>query len=255
VDEAFVRQYFPHEDPIGRHFGKYEVSHAHDYEIVGVVADARYGDAARQARPLFFTPLLQTMVYSGPILNKIEESSRYVQSIELHVHGDPDAMTPAIREALAGVDPNLPPTSMTSFPELIRIATSERTLLARLSDAFGITALLLAAVGLYGVTAYRVARRRNEIGLRMALGATRRDVAALVVRGACLQAGLGLLAGIPLALFAARALQHQLFGVSPFNLPALGAAAVLVGACALVASALPARRAAAIAPMDALRSE
>ncbi len=204
---------------------------------------------------MFFLPVSQKVTFTGEIPNKIEESSLYLGSIELHVHGDPDAIAPAVRTALADVDPNLPPVSMTSVPELVRIEISSQTLVARLSDAFGAVALLLAAIGLYGVTAYRVARRTNEIGLRMALGATRVDIAAMVVRGAVSQTGIGLLAGVPLALIGARALQHQLFGVSPFNVPILAAAAAVVGACALVASALPARRATAIQPIDALRSE
>jgi predicted permease len=255
VNETFAQRFFPNQDPIGRRFGKNEQGHAGDYEIVGVVKDARYLEASRQVKPMFFLPLLQTVAYAGDLFNMIEESSRYMSAIELHVNGDPDAIAPAVRAALAGVDPNLPPTAMTSFPELIRITTSERTLIARLSDAFGAIALLLAAVGLYGVTAYRVARRTNEIGLRMALGATRASIAALVIRGACSQTGIGLLVGVPLALLVSRALQHQLFGVSPFNLPVLALSAAVVGGCAVLASALPARRATAIAPMDALRTE
>jgi predicted permease len=255
VNETFARRCFPDRDPIGRRFGKYESGHARDYEIVGIAQDAKYSDAARAARPMFFVPLAQTVPYAGEIPGKIEESSRYVGAIELQVDGDPDAIAPAVRAALAEADPNLPPTRMASFPELIRTATSERTLIARLSEAFGAIALLLAGVGLYGVTAYRVARRRGEIGLRMALGASGRDIAALVVRGACAPAAVGMLLGLPLALLAARALQHQLFGVSPFDVSTLALAAAVVAGCALAASALPARRAAAIAPMEALRTE
>lgn len=253
ISEAFARQYFPDRDPIGRHFGKYEAGHANDYEIVGIAQDARYQEASLAPRPMFFVPMTQRVVYAGEIRNKIEESSRYVGSIELHVHGDPDASVSAVRAALADVDPNLPPTSVTSLPELLRITSSERTLLARLSDAFGAIALLLAGVGLYGVTAYRVARRRSEIGLRMALGASRHTIATLVIGGAFRQTGIGLLAGIPLTLLATRALEHQLFGVSPFSVPALAVGAGVVGFCAFLASALPARRASAIAPMEALR--
>src|SRR5437870_5374017 len=162
-------------------------------------------------------------------------------------------MAPAVRAALAHIDPNLPPTTMRSFPELIRITTSGRTLIARLSDAFGATALLLAAVGLYGVTAYRVARRTNEFGMRMALGASRRDIAALVMRGALSQVGFGLVAGVPLSVAAAYALRAQLYGVSPFSVPVLALAATIVAVCAVAASVLPARRATAITPMAALR--
>jgi predicted permease len=255
VNETFARQYFPDQDPIGQHFGKVAPGHAGDYEIVGVATDARYLDASRAVRPMFFVPLLQRITYSSDVPNRIEESSMYMGSIELHVHGDPDAIAPAVRAALAQIDPNLPPTTMRSFPELIQITTSGRTLIARLSDAFGVIALVLAAVGLYGVTAYRVVRRTSEIGLRMALGATRGDIAALVIRGACCQTAGGLLVGVPIALLAAKGLQQQLFGVSPFNLPALAVAAAVVGGCALLASVLPAWRATAIAPIEALRTD
>jgi predicted permease len=255
VDESFARRFFPNQDPIGRHFGKYGPAHARDYEIVGVVKDARYSDATRVPRPMFFVALPQQIGYTPDVLNRIEQSSMYVGSIELHVHGDPDEIAPAVRTALASVDPNLPPTSMRSFPEMIQIRTSEQTLMARLSGAFGAIALLLAAIGLYGVTAYRVARRTSEIGLRMALGASRTSIVVLVLHGALTQIGIGLLAGIPLALAASRALRHQLFGVSPFDAPALAVSALVVAGCAVAAGALAARRAATIAPVDALRTE
>lgn len=255
VNETFASRFFPNANPIGRHFGKYTAGHAHEYEIVGVVADAKYDDASKAVRPMFFVPLNQTMRYDAEILNKIEESSRYVGAIELFVHGDPDAMTPLVRAALADVDPNLAPKSMTTFRELIQIATSHQTLTARLSDAFGVVALLLAAVGLYGVTAYRVTRRKTELGLRMALGASPRDIAALVIGSAGVQTAIGLLLGVPLALAAARALRAQLFGVSPFNVPILFLSIALVVGCAAIASAVPAYRAGSISPLDALRTD
>ncbi len=255
VNEMFARRYLPEKPPIGQHFGRYEAGHATDYEIVGVAADAKYADGSQAVRPMFFVPIAQKVTFAGDIPNKIEESSLYLGAIELHVQGDADGMATAVRAALAEVDPNLPPLSITSLPELVRVEISAQTLVARLSDAFGAIALLLAALGLYGVTAYRVARRTSEIGLRMALGATRVDIAAMVIRGAASQTGIGLAVGVPIALLASRALQHQLFGVSPFNLPVLVAAATIVAGCALLASALPARRATAIAPMEALRTE
>ena len=255
VNEAFARRFFPNEDPIGRHFGKDELSHAGDYEIVGVAADAVYHDTARAVRPMFFVPLMQTVTYAAQVDNRVEDGSLYMGSIELHVRGSADAMAPTIRHVLAQVDPNLTPISMFSFSDLVAIRTSAQTLITRLSSGFGLIALLLAVVGLYGVTSYRVARRTGEIGLRMALGADRRDIRVLVLRGALVHVGLGLLIGAPLAFVAARAVQHQLYGVSPFDPLMLALAAVVLSLCALVASLLPARRAAAVEPVVALRYE
>jgi len=255
INEAFARRYFPNEDPIGRHFGKDEASHAGDYEIVGVAADAKYQDATRAPQPMFFVPLTQKVAYATAGDSRVEDGSMYMGSIVLHTIGDPDLLASEVRRALTDVDPNLTPTSIRSFAEQVRIQTSEHTLIARLTDAFGLIALLLASIGLYGVTAYRVARRTSEVGLRMALGANRRDIVALVLRGAFGQVGLGLLLGIPLALLARQWLQHQLFGISGFDPWSLTLAVAVLGVCALVASVVPALRAAAIEPTRALRAE
>ena len=255
VSEAFAKKFFLGEDPIGKHFGKDELSHAGDYEIVGVAKDAHYGDATRPARPIFFVPLTQKIQYELKEDSRIEDASLYMGSIELHVNGDPDSFAPAVRRVMAQIDPDLTPTSMRSFDEQVSIQTSERTLIARLSSAFGFIALLLASVGLYGVTAYRVAKRTSEVGLRMALGANRKDILSLMLRGAFSQVGIGLLIGIPLALAAKHWLTHQLFGISTFDPLSLVFAIFVLGICALVASLLPAGRAAAIEPMQALRTE
>ena len=255
INEAFARKYFPNEDPIGKHFGKDEVSHAGDYEIVGVAKDAKYGNVARPARPMFFVPLPQKIHYETIEDNRIEDASMYMGSIQLHVSGDPDSLAPAVRRVLAQIDPNLTPTTMRSFAEMVQIRASEHTLIARLSNAFGFIALLLASVGLYGVTAYRVARRTNEVGLRMALGANRTDIVSLMLRGAFSQVGIGLLIGIPLSFLAKHWLAHQLFGISAFDPLSLIIALATLGLCALIASLLPAGRAAAIEPMQALRTE
>jgi predicted permease len=255
INEAFARKYFPNDDPIGRHFGKDTLSHAGDYEIVGVAKDAKYQNASRPARAMFFVPLSQRISYATEVDNRIEDASMYMGSIELHVNGDPNVVAPDVRRLLADIDPNLTPTSIRSFDEQVRIQTREQTLIARLSDAFGFIALLLASVGLYGVTAYRVARRTSEVGLRMALGATRQDIVSLILRGAFSQVGIGLLIGIPMALLAKQWLQNLLFGIAGFDPWSLALAIAVMGLCAFVASVLPARRAAAIEPMLALRAE
>jgi predicted permease len=255
INEAFAKKFFPDQDPIGKHFGRDDYSHAGDYEIVGIVKDAKYREASRPAQPMFFVPLPQRVHYETPEDTRFEEGSMYLGSIELHVSGDAESFAPTVRRVLAQIDPNLTPTSMRSFDEQMQIETSEHTLIARLSNAFGFIALLLASVGLYGVTAYRVARRTNEVGLRMALGANRSNIVALMLRGAFSQIGLGLLIGIPLSFLAKHWLAHQLFGISAFDPWSFVFAIGTLGTCALVASLLPAGRAAAIEPMQALRIE
>ena len=255
VNEAFVRRFFPDQDPIGQHFGKDAASHASDYEIVGVVKDAKYGDAARVVHPMFFVPLSQKVTYELEVDTRVEDASMYMGTIVLRVQADPNTVVAGVRRGLGEVDPNLTPISMRTMEDQMRIQDGERTLIAGLTDLFGIVALLLASIGLYGVTAYRVARRTGEVGLRMALGAARADVLWLVLRGAFAQVGLGLLIGVPLAFLARRGLEHQLFGIGAFDARSLTVAVATLAACAFVASVLPARRAAAIDPMRALRTE
>ena len=255
VNEAFARKFFPKTDAIGQHFGKDEASHAGDYEIVGVAKDAKYQNPSLPVRPMFFVPLAQTIQYANLVDQMVEISSMYMGTIELHVAGDPARFEPEIRRILAGIDPNLAPPSITSFDENIQERTSGEILTSRLSSFFGLIALLLASIGLYGLTAYQVARRTGEIGVRMALGANRLRILQLVLRGAFLQVTIGLLIGIPLAILCGMVLAHQLYGVPRFEPVILTLAIVLLALCALLASIVPARRAASIDPMRALRIE
>ena len=255
INEAFAKKYFPNEDPIGKHFGKDQPSHANDYEIVGVAEDAKYVDAADKVDPRFFVALPQIVHYDSPIDRRLELTSRYMGGIELHVAGDPDAFAPQIQRVLKEIDPNLAPLYIRSFAEQLQIQTSNHTLMARLSSWFGALALALACIGLYGITAYRVARRTGEVGIRMALGANRKDILELVLRGAFSQIGLGLLIGIPLVFAVGHFMASLLFGVKAYNPLILLAAIAVLGACALLATLLPARRAASIEPMQALRAE
>ena len=164
VNEAFVSRFFPDEDPLGRHFGKKGIARAGDYEIVGVAGDAIYRSAVRAVAPMFFVPLSQKVAYDTAAANRVEDASMYMGSIELHVQGDAEAMAPTIRRVLAQVDPDLTPISIFSFGGLVGIQTSEQRLIARISSGFGLMALLLAIVGLYGVTSYRVAGGRGRSG-------------------------------------------------------------------------------------------
>jgi predicted permease len=247
INETFARRFFPNEDPIGQHFGMTDVSHSGDYEIVGIVEDAKYQDTRGPAYATFFLPLLQTPP---------RESFRgWVGAIELRVAGRPENIESAVRKALADVDPNLPVLNIMSFGEQVARNFNQERLIARLIEIFGTLALVLACVGLYGVTAYGVARRTNEIAIRMALGADGGNVLGLVLRAALGQIGSGLAIGMPAALAGGQLLAHELYGVKSYDPTILGAAALVLAACAILATLVPARRAMHVDPMVALRHE
>jgi predicted permease len=189
INQTCARRFFPNQDPIGQHFGMGDASQSGDFEIVGIVEDAKYQDPRSPAYATFFLPLLQTP--SGGSL------AGWVGALELHVAGKPENLEPAVRRALADIDPNLTILSMMSFGEQVARNFNQERLLARLTELFGLLALILACGGLYGVTAYHVARRTSEIGVRMALGTGRNNVQGLVMRGALTQVGLGVTLGIP----------------------------------------------------------
>jgi len=247
INETFARRFFPNQNPIGQHFGMGDASHSGDYEIVGIVEDAKYQDTRAPAYATFFLPLLQTP--SG------EQLRGWVGAIELHVAGKPENLESAVRKTLADVDPNLTVLDTASFGEQVARNFNQERLIARLAELFGILALVLACVGLYGVTAYAVARRTNEIGIRMALGADRRNVLGLVLRSALAQLGLGLAIGIPVALAGGRVLAGQLYGVKSYDPSILALAAVILAACALFAASVPAQHATKVDPLVALRYE
>ncbi len=180
----------------------YDASHSRDYEIVGIVEDAKYQDTRGPAYATFFLPLLQTP--SGESLHG------WVGAVELHVAGKPENLEPAVRKAVAYVDPNLTVLDMMSFGEQVARNFNQERLIARLTELFGALGLMLACVGLYGVTAYMVARRTNEIGIRMALGANRGNILGMVLHGALAQTCLGLAIGIPVALAGGRLLATEL---------------------------------------------
>jgi ABC-type antimicrobial peptide transport system permease subunit len=219
---------------------------------VGVVEDAKYQDPRGPAYPTFFLPFLQ--VSKDPKL-AFMIGSHYIGDIELRVAGKPERLNTAVRETLAGIDPNLTVLDLMSLGEQLTRNFNQDTLVARLTELFGLLALVLACVGLYGVTAYAVARRTSEIGIRMALGADRPNIVGLVLRGALLQLGAGLAIGIPVALAGGRLLANQLYGVKSHDPLILTLAAAVLSACAVVAGFVPARRAASIDPMQALRTE
>jgi predicted permease len=251
VNQTFARAVFGNQNPIGHHLGLDGTANSGDYEIVGVVEDAKYQDARAPAYPTVFLPLLQL----PPSAKGLDFSSRYIGEVQLHVAGKPENLEPAVRKALANVDPNLTVLSMMSFGEQVARNFNQERLIARLTELFGALALVLACIGLYGVTAYSVARRTNEIGIRMALGAGRGSVLGLVLRSAFGQVGLGLAIGIPVALAGGRLLASELYGVKAHDPGILALAGLILGSCALLAGFIPARRAATLDPIAALREE
>ena len=245
VSEAFARKYFQNEEALGQHFGIGDASHAGDYEIVGVVEDAKYNEPREPAYVRAFLPLLQAR----------ENNANIFHDIQLLVAGSPQNLEPVIRRTLASIDSNLTVLRLIRFDEQVAENFNSDRLVARLTTLYGLLALVLACVGLYGVAAYMVTRRTSEIGIRMALGAPSGGILAMMLRVAMAPVALGLLLGLPLALAGGRAIASELYGVKNYDAAVLGtAAAVLIGS-SIVAALIPARRAAHTDPMTALRYE
>jgi predicted permease len=251
VSEAFAEKYFPKEDPIGKHFGLEKASNAGNYEIVGVVADAKYQDARDPVHPFFFLPFLQSPQGEPPFI----VGSQYVRAIELRVAGKPENLEAAVRRTLADINPDLTVLDVMTLDEQVSRNFNQERLVSRLTGLFGLLALVLACVGLYGVTAFIVARRTNEIGIRMALGADRKTVLGLVMRGALVQVAIGLVMGILLALAGGKLVASQLYGVKSYDPAIVALAAVILTVCTLAAGFVPAHRATQVDPMEALRYE
>lgn len=255
IDEAFAKKFFPGQDPIGQHFGAATPGHSGDFTIVGMVKTTRYQKPLDDQNPMFFLPLTQSVMLAEPHMEQMDIKSHYIRNIELQVAGVPESIGPAVRNILASIDPNLTVIEMKSFNEQIAAQFNQERLTARLTEMFSLLALLLASIGLYGVTSYNVNRRTSEIGIRMALGANRNSVVGMVLRGAMIQIGIGLAIGVPFALLSGRAMSSQLYGVQYTNPLAVLLPIGVLFAAGLIAGLLPARRAASIEPVKALRSE
>jgi predicted permease len=256
VNQAFVRKFFPKEDPIGRHFGVFNQKYSSSFEIVGIVADAKYNNPRQEVRSMYFRPLTQEL--SGLTeANALmaEGRSMFINSVTLHFQRPPQNLDATVRRTLANINPNLTVIDLLTLDDQVAGNFSQERLIARLTMLFGLLALVLASVGLYGITSYQVARRTSEIGLRMALGADRGSVVRMVMRGAFFQAGLGLVIGIPVALIGARYMADQLYKVGSYDPASLGIAMAVLLASAAIAGFIPARRASRIEPMQALRTE
>jgi ABC-type antimicrobial peptide transport system permease subunit len=204
---------------------------------------------------MFWVPEAQTVQYDDPAFRSGEIWSHYLYNIVLWAPGKPPDMEERVRKALAGVDPSLVLYGVDPYGKVVSADFQQQRLIATLTTLFGVLGLVLAAVGLFGVQAYMVERRRGEIGVRMALGADRGRVVGMVLAGAFRQVSIGLGIGIPAAIGAGKLMTVHLFGVQPWDPVMLAIATLLLGLRALVASMIPAWRAACVEPMAALRTE
>ncbi len=246
VNEAFVSKYLHGESPIGMHFGFADVGEGANYQIVGVVENAKYYYG--RDHPMFFLPLLQSVPSA---MSNLE----YIGDIELRVGAKPEGMELAVQRALAAIDPNLTAIRIVSLPERIAENFNGERLISRLTGLYGLLALLLACVGLYGVAAYSVARRAHEIGIRVALGAQPEDVFTMVIGDGLKLALIGVAIGIGGALALTRFLASLLYGLSPGDPTTFAGVAALLFGVILVACYIPARRATRVDPVTALRNE
>ncbi len=239
INEAAVRKYFPGQNPVGRRFGSSPEENGR-LEIVGVARDVKYNSVRDSAPPTMFVPTRQ---------------SRLGGMIEVRTAGSPSAVMPTIRETVRAIDPNMPVMDMSTQTEQIEERFQGERLFANAYVLFGGLALALAAIGLFGLMSYSVARRTNEIGIRMALGARSQDVLRLILRESMSLVAVGVVIGIAIALGTSRFVATLLFGLPPTDVVSMSVAMLVMVTVSAVAGYLPARRASRVDPMVALHQE
>jgi predicted permease len=254
VNQAFVAHFLKSKSPLGAHFGL-DAHDPNEFEIVGVAEDTKYEDPEQSQIPMVFMPMAQPAEIFAERQRAEVERVLFPEDIVVHYQGGAAEMAAALRKAIGDIDPNLPITRIDTLQTQVNLNFNQPEMLARLTTAFGLVALLLAAIGIYGVTAYTVERRTPEVGLRMALGADRGDVLREVLKHALGQVLIGLVLGVPLALGLGRLMAAHLYNVSSYNLLILGGAFGTLLVAAVLAAMVPATRAASIEPVQALRNE
>jgi len=241
INEAAARKYFPRESPVGKRFGNsYEATG--DFEVVGIVSDIKYASVRDDVPPTMYVPYLQ-------------QRSLGSMTLQLRTAGDATNSVTSIREAVKRIDPNLPILTVSTQTEQIEKRFAQEKVFAQAYALFGGLAVVIAAVGLFGLMSYSVARRTNEIGIRMALGAKREDVVAMVLRESMVLVVLGVIVGTAAALGAGRFVATLLFNLAPNDPGTIAASAALMIAVSVLAGYLPARAASRVDPMVALRDE
>jgi predicted permease len=244
VNQALADHFFPHGDAIGHRFKVADPAVLGEWEIVGVVRNAIYNSPREKP---------QRMAYLA--LTQLTGDDNYAYFLQLRTEGDPVKVIGEVRQALAGIDPNIPILEVRTISEQVDHRLDQETLISQLSSFFSLLALLLACIGLYGVMTYNVVRRTNEIGIRITLGAQSGRVLWMVLKESLLLLGLGVALGVPATLAISRTLQSQLFGLSPWDPLTLAAAVLVISAVTLISAYFPARRATKVDPMVALRYE
>jgi predicted permease len=247
VNQSFAQYFFQGENPIGRRFyfgDEDDPERGEELEIVGVIGDVKYESAKDEPGPTAYRPILQ-----------VQESDAYTSNVQIRTIGDAASLAPAVRQAIGQVDEKLPIFGVTTLREQLSGALQQEKLIAELVSFFGMLALLLACIGLYGVMAHGVVRRTKEIGIRMALGAERRRIVWMVLRETIVLLLAGIAIGVPVSLAATRLIASQLFGLSAADPLTLLAASSLLSVVALLAGLLPARKASKVNPLIALRYE
>jgi predicted permease len=242
VNRSFAHRFFGNENPLGKHFGDSGQASSGRYEIVGVVGDAKYGSVREKPSPMVFHPIKQEPPLDSYVL--------HVRTVS-----QPAALMPSIRREVQAVDGEALIGDVRTLPQIVHSQLRQDRMLATLASFFALLALALGAIGMYGIVAYRVAHRTAEIGVRMALGAQKRDVLWLILRETLVLLAAGAAVGIPAALAAARLVKSLLFGLQPSDPLTVACATAVLFAAGALAGFLPARRAASVEPTLALRSE
>jgi macrolide transport system ATP-binding/permease protein len=255
VNQEFVKKFFGGANPIGQHFGVPGPESSADYEVVGVVEDTVYTSVRWKNHSMYFVPILQRPTRFQKTRPIEKDESLYAGAMVIATDRSMSNMETLARQTLASINPNLTIVKFQTFDQQIADRFIEDRLIARLTMLFGILALLLATVGLYGVTAYSVVRRTSEIGIRMALGAERATVVSAVLRSALFQSVLGLAIGIPVVLLCVRYIESQLYEVKGVDTVVLVGSILILTIAASLAGIIPARRASSIDPARALRFE
>jgi predicted permease len=247
INEAMARRFFPSENPVGRHL-VWGDDKPTDFEIIAVARDVKQGSPRDEPQLRFYIPYRQLMV---------TRPSWILASVQFLVRtaADPSSMLPVLQGAVSLEDARVTVSGAYVAPEMVERALVQERMIAKLSIAFGVLAVGLACIGLYGLIGYQVVQRTSEIGIRMALGAQRAEVLWATLLRALVWTAAGIALGIPLAVTASRAAESLLFGLSPFDMVTLSAAVVLMLALGALAAYIPARRASRVDPLVALRYE